>query len=548
MSQSEAVVTDNKPHKLDIEEGKTIYWCRCGRSKNPKGLCDGSHRGTDFTPLAFKPKETKEAHICMCKRTKNPPFCDGSHAKLKAKDFDIEDMGKPSTLSDDDNEEVTATKEEPTLPAIRELARGPLSSQHGESVSMGVPLYTLPQWDDIQLLPGQLSKRPLMDDAPVSTQLVIGPKAKRPLKMDRPIFVSDMSFGALSEEAKVALAKGAEMAGVGICSGEGGMLPDEQAANSKYLYEYASAHFGWKNEASILSKVQAFHFKLGQGAKTGVGGHLPGSKVTERIAKVRDLPVGEAAVSPAAHPDLVTPDDFARMAEHVRAVSGGIPIGVKMSANDIEADIDFALAIGIDYIILDARGGGTGSAPAIIRDNIGIPGPAAIARARRHLDLRGATDVTLIATGGLRVPAHFVKAMALGADGVAIANSAIQSIGCVAARMCGTNQCPSGVATQDEELRKKLNVPKGARQLNHFLRNSTSLMQVLARACGHGSLSELSTADLTTWKSDMAQLAGIKYSGVSLGATPPPAESSLATAAAIVFAGALVAGAILMRR
>lgn len=171
---------------------------------------------------------------------------------------------------------------------------------HGPTSAMGVPLTELPRWDDLQLLAGQMARKPLLDDAEVGTDLVIGPRAEKPLHLEIPIFVSDMSYGALSEEAKVALAMGAEMCGTGICSGEGGMLPEEQAANARYFYELASGRFGWSLDK--VAKCQAFHFKGGQGAKTGTGGHLPGEKVQGKIAEVRGLEVGQAAISPATFP------------------------------------------------------------------------------------------------------------------------------------------------------------------------------------------------------------------------------------------------------
>ena len=214
-----------------------------------------------------------------------------------------------------------------------------------------------------------------------------------------------MSFGALSKEAKIALSKGAEMAGTGICSGEGGMLPEEQASNSRYFYELASGKFGFSWDK--VQKAQAFHFKGGQGAKTGTGGHLPSNKVTKEIAEVRGLKEGETAISPAAFPDMFTADDFKKFANEVREKTGGIPIGFKIAASHIEADIQFALDVGVDYIILDGRGGGTGSAPIILRDNINVPTIPALARARKYLDEVGATDITLIITGGLRLPEDF---------------------------------------------------------------------------------------------------------------------------------------------
>ena len=351
-----------------------------------------------------------------------------------------------------------------------------------------------------------------MDSHPVDSELVIGPGAARPLHLDIPVFVSDMSFGALSEEAKVALAMGAELAGIGICSGEGGMLPEEQEANSRYFYELASAQFGWSLDK--VAKCQAFHFKGGQGAKTGTGGHLPGEKVVGKIAEVRGLEPGHPAISPPTFPDLVTADDFRRVASDVRDATGGVPIGFKLSAQHIEADIDFALQVGCDYIILDGRGGATGAAPKIFKQNISVPTLAALPRARRHLDACGARDVMLIITGGLRTESDFVKALALGADGVAISNSALQAIGCLGMRACHTNNCPVGIATQQKGLRARLIVEDSARRLHTYLTASVELMKVLARACGHDRLSGFNVDDLTTWKKDVADLTGVAYGGV----------------------------------
>ena len=412
-------------------------------------------------------------------------------------------------------QDVHGAPEEPHTQYIQHLAEKGLSDtgHHGRVDAMGVPRQDLPSWDDIQLLTAQLHKLPLLDDAKVGTGVVIGPNAKKPLLLDRPLFVSDMSFGALSEEAKVSLAKGAELAGTGICSGEGGMLPDEQAANSRYFYELASARFGYSMDK--VQKCQAFHFKCGQGAKTGTGGHLPGNKVQGKIAEVRGLAEGEPAISPPRFPDWENIEDYRKFAEEVREATGGIPIGVKLSAQHIEQDIQAALDIGVDYIILDGRGGGTGAAPVIFRDNISVPTIPALARARRYLDQQGRQDISLVITGGLRLPADFIKALALGADAIAVSNAAIQAIGCLGMRACHTNNCPVGIATQKPELRARLKIEKGAQQLNNFFRASTELMQVMARACGHTHLNQFNQNDLTTWKREMADLSGVTYGGVA---------------------------------
>ena len=406
------------------------------------------------------------------------------------------------------------TPDEPHVGLIRRLADEGLAGvgRHEPMVSMGVSRLELPRWDDIQFVTAQLARLPQLDAVPVATDLVIGPAAARPLRLEIPIFVSDMSFGALSAEAKVALAKGAELAGTGICSGEGGMLPEEQAANSRYFYELASGMFAWSLDKAAVA--QAFHFKLGQAAKTGTGGHLPGSKVSARIAEVRGLEAGQAAISPARFLDLDDAAGFREMADQVRAATGGIPVGVKMSAQHIEDDIDAAIEIGVDYIILDGRGGGTGAAPALFRDHISVPTIPALARARRHLDSRGGDEVTLIATGGLRTHTDFAKALALGADGIAVANAAMQAIGCLGMRACATNNCPVGIATQKDHLRARLPVEEAAQRLDRFLTATVDLMSAMARACGHTRLDQFGIDDLTTFDREMHHLAGIAYGGV----------------------------------
>ena len=404
---------------------------------------------------------------------------------------------------------------EPHVQLIQTYANEGLTKtgHHGAVAAMGVSRELLPSWDDIQFVTAQLATPPQLDDVPVGSEVVIGRNAKKPLTLKIPLLVSDMSFGSLSQPAKIALARGAERAGTGICSGEGGMLAEEQAGCSKYFYELASARFGFAWDK--VMKVQAFHFKGGQAAKTGTGGHLPGRKVSAKIAEVRGLKVGEDAISPARFPDWTEVSQFKAFADEVRERTGGIPIGFKLSAQHIEQDIDAALAIGCDYIILDGRGGATGAAPLIFRDNISVPTIPALARARRHLDSCGRQDVTLIITGGLRTPADFAKALALGADAVALANSAIQAIGCIGMRACHTNNCPVGIATQNPRLAARLDVEKSAERLARFLETSVELMKILARACGHTHLNQFRLEDLTTWKEEMARLSGVPFGGVS---------------------------------
>lgn len=506
------IVADNSPIAVELEADREYHFCTCGRSAS-QPFCDGSHAGSGFEPLAFTPRDPGEAWLCRCKHSADAPYCDGSHQRFDDQQVGAE--GDGAIAREGGAPEAKPTAEEPTVALIHQLAREGLRrvGHHGPMGAMGVPRACLPDWDDLQIMVGQLARRPLAEDEVVDTRLVIGPEAKRPLELAIPLLVSDMSFGALSEEAKVAMARGAEMAGTGICSGEGGMLPEEQAENSRYFYELASAMFGYREE--LLARVQAFHFKGGQGAKTGTGGHLPGVKNTGRIAEVRGIEAGQPAISPPTFDRLRGVGDFTRFADRVREITGGIPVGFKLSANHIERDIQFALDAGADYIILDGRGGGTGAAPLMFRDHISVPTIPALARARRYLDRQGASGrVTLIITGGLRTHVDFIKAMALGADGIALANSAMQAIGCVGARICNSNNCPAGIATQQPHLRARLDVEESARRLARFLDASVSLMQVMARSCGHRQLQQFGLEDLSTFREEMARLSGVAYSGV----------------------------------
>ncbi len=513
---SRPIIAANKPARVSLEAGKEYFFCACGRSKD-QPFCDGSHAGTGIEPKSFKPGEDGEAFLCQCKQTANAPYCDGTHKHLDDDQVGSEaPEDSPGQSADGSGmPQPKATREEPTVEFIHQLAREGLEGVgvHGPMAAMGVPRNELPRWDDLQLMVAQMAVKPLMEDAPVDTGLVIGPEAKKPLSLKIPLLVSDMSFGSLSQEAKIALARGAEQAGTGICSGEGGMLPEEKAENSRYFYELASARFGYRDE--LMADIQAFHFKGGQGAKTGTGGHLPGNKNTRKISEVRGIPEGKPAVSPPTFEDLSSTAEFRAFADRVREISGGVPIGFKLSANHIERDIGFALEAGADYIILDGRGGGTGAAPEMFRNHISVPTIPALARARRCLDEAGASGrVTLIITGGLRVPVDFVKALALGADGVALSNSAMQAIGCVGARICNTNNCPAGIATQRESLRQRLDVDQAAVRLATFMSSSVALMKVMARACGHESLAQFSAEDLATWNRDMAALSGVRFAGV----------------------------------
>ncbi|MGI6216956.1 MAG: glutamate synthase-related protein, partial [Coriobacteriales bacterium] len=321
----------------------------------------------------------------------------------------------------------------------------------------------MPNWDDILLLGAQLDPMPLDDDYDVSTKTVIGAGAKKPLVLDSPIYISHMSFGALSKEAKVALAKGSAMARTAMCSGEGGILPEERQAAYKYIFEYVPNKYSATDEN--LKRADAIEIKIGQGTKPGMGGHLPGGKVTEEIARIRGRAVGESIQSPSRFAEIDGPEGLRKMVDMLRDRSDGRPIGVKISAGHIENDLAVIERSGADFVTIDGRGGATGSSPLLLRESTSVPTMLALYRARKFLDETG-SKMQLVITGGLRVASDFAKALAMGADAVAIATAALIALGCQQYRICDSGNCPMGIATQDPELRKRLDVEEASKRVS----------------------------------------------------------------------------------
>ena len=364
-------------------------------------------------------------------------------------------------------------------------------------------------WDDLLIKGAQLATIPLNDDEPVRTRTILGPRADKPLVIDTPIMVSHMSFGALSREIKIALARGSAAVGTAICSGEGGLLEDELASAHRYIFEYVPNRYSVTDEN--LRRVDAIEIKIGQSAKPGMGGHLPGNKVTGEIAAVRGRVEGRDIISPAHFPDIHSRDDLRRLVDSLRQRSEGRPIGIKIAAGNLEADLDFALSAGPDFITLDGRAGATGAAPKFVKDATSIPTIYALCRARKFLDQRQADHVSLVITGGLRVSSDFAKALALGADAVAIASAALMASGCQQYRLCHTGKCPVGIATQDPQLRQRLQVDKSARYLENFLRVSTEELKMFARLTGHRDVHDLSVRDICTTNAEISNSTVIEH-------------------------------------
>lgn len=367
----------------------------------------------------------------------------------------------------------------------------------------------LPKWDDILILGGQLAHMPLENDEPVSTTTVIGKNAKKPMILDSPVYVTHMSFGALSKEAKVALSRGSAMARTAMCSGEGGILPEEMAAAYKYILEYVPNRYSVTDEN--LRNADAIEIKIGQGTKPGMGGHLPGEKVTPEIARIRGKKEGEDVQSPSRFPGINSREDLKALVSEIRSRSDGRPVGVKIAAGHIEDDLDFILFSEPDFITIDGRGGATGSSPKHLRDATSVPTIYALSRARKFLDQRK-SDVELVITGGLRISSDIAKALAMGADAVAIGTAAMIAAGCQQYRICGSGKCPVGIATQDPELRKRFDEDAAAMRVGNFLNATKAELRTFARVTGHRSIHDLTTGDLITLDRDIAEITGIKRS------------------------------------
>ena len=414
-------------------------------------------------------------------------------------------------------EEKTADKDE--LYNAEEFKNARYMAEIHEMAATGRPISSamgtqlpLPMWEDILLCGGQLSWLPLSEDDKVTLRTTIGSRATKPMVLEGPVFISHMSFGALSREAKIALAKGSAMAKTAMCSGEGGILPEEQEAAYKYIFEYVPNKYSATNEN--LKAADAIEIKIGQGTKPGMGGHLPGVKVTEEIAAIRGKKPGEDIQSHGRFESIQSGKDLKKLVSQLRRRSEGRPIGIKIAAEHIEADLELCVLAEPDFITIDGRGGATASSPFMIREATTVPTIYALSRARKYLDSVNA-DIDLVITGGLRVSADFAKAIALGADAIAVASAAMMAAGCQQYRICGSGRCPFGIATQDPELRKRFPIEEGAKRVANYLQVSFRELEMFGRITGHRDIHELGLSDLVTTNEEIHKYTGIAHVGES---------------------------------
>jgi len=389
----------------------------------------------------------------------------------------------------------------------------------------------IPTFDDLVFLPGTLTRFVIEGyREKCETKTIIGPRCKNPIELEIPVYITGMSFGALSYEAKTALARGATMAGSATCSGEGGMIPDERRYSEKWFYQCIQSRYGFNpHHAQLADGIEVF---IGQGQKVGMGGHLMGQKVTDQVAEMRSLPSGIDQRSPARHPDWLGPDDLALKIQEIReATDWQIPIQLKLGAARVYDDVRMAAKCDPDSIYIDGMEGSTGAGPHLATEETGVPGMAAIRQARRAIDDIGKNgEITLIYAGGIRNGGDVAKALALGADAIAIGHSAMMAMNCNKeipeadyyeemgvdageCYHCHTGRCPVGIATQDPELRKRLDPDEAAERVYNFLHTLTIEAQMMARACGKTNIHSLEPEDLAALTMEASALAQVPMAG-----------------------------------
>ena len=391
----------------------------------------------------------------------------------------------------------------------------------------------LPSLDDLTFIPGTLTRVPLEGyREKCSTKTVLGSRfAERPIELDIPVMITGMSYGALSYNAKVALAQGATRAGTSTTTGDGGMLPAEREHSKVLIYEVLPSRYGLN--VHHLKAADGIEITVGQGAKPGTGGLLLGSKVSEQVARMRDLPDGVDQRSPCRHPDFLGPDDLILKIEEFReATDWQVPVFVKMGATRVYDDVKLAAKVGADVIVVDGMEGGTGASPELLMDHTGIPTLAAVCEARRALEDMGLYGkVELIIAGGIRSGTDAAKAMALGADAIYIGTAALIALNCNkpvyledyrklgtephSCHHCHTGRCPVGITTQDPELMERLPIPEAADRVANFLQAMTLEIQMLARACGKGNIHDLEPEDLRALTVESSAITGLPLVGTN---------------------------------
>ncbi|TDQ83305.1 N-methylglutamate synthase subunit C precursor [Dongia mobilis] len=391
----------------------------------------------------------------------------------------------------------------------------------------------MPHFDDLLFLGASISRYPLEGyREKCGTDVVLGTRfAKKPIELKIPVTIAGMSFGALSGQAKEALGRGATAMGTSTTTGDGGMTPEERGHSTKLVYQLLPSRYGMNPDD--LRKADAIEVVVGQGAKPGGGGMLLGQKITERVAKMRNLPVGIDQRSACRHPDWTGPDDLAIKITELREITNWEkPIYVKVGATRPYYDTALAVKSGADVVVLDGMQGGTAATQEVFIEHVGIPILAALRPAVQALqDLDMHRKVQLVVSGGIRNGADVAKCLALGADAVAIGTAALIALGDNAPaleeeyRKIGSTagayddwhegRDPAGITTQDPALAARLDPVKAGKRLANYLAVLTMETQIIARACGKSHVHNLEPDDLVALTVEAAAMARVPLAGTS---------------------------------
>jgi glutamate synthase domain-containing protein 2 len=374
-----------------------------------------------------------------------------------------------------------------------------------------------PNFDDLLILPSQLSRLSIdtyREDC--KTQTVLGGRfAKKPLVIETPIMISGMSYGALSKEAKIALAKSTQIVGTSINNGEGGLLPEERENSYKQVVQITPSRMGFS--LRNIEAADALEIICGIGAKPGLSGHLMGSKITKEIAAFRQLPEGIDLHSHPRHSDIFGADDMVLKIQELRDVTDWqIPIFIKIAAGRVREDVKIAAKTGADGIVIDGAEGGTGAAPVVASTHLGIPTLPALVQGVRALEEMGVRDeISLIVSGGIKDGSDVAKALALGADAVAIGTGAMVAMGCVVCLRCHEGKCAFGIGTQDPERRKRLDIDAAAQRVANYIQGMTYEATLLAKAAGKTVLANMEREDLRALTLEACAMTGIPMLGTN---------------------------------
>lgn len=374
-----------------------------------------------------------------------------------------------------------------------------------------------PNFDDLLILPAQLTRMPVdtyREDC--KTQTVLGARyAKEPLVIETPVMISGMSYGALSKEAKTALAKATNIVGTSINNGEGGLLPEERDNSYKQVVQITPSRMGFS--LRNIEAADAIEIIIGIGAKPGLSGHLMGCKISEEVAKFRQLPPGIDLHSHPRHGDIFGADDLCIKIEELRDITDNrIPIFLKIAAGRVWEDVKIAAKAGVDGIVIDGSEGGTGAAPVIAANNLGIPSLPALVQAVKSLEDMGVKDeMSVILSGGIKDGADLAKALALGADAVALGTGVMVAMGCVVCLKCHEGKCAFGIGTQDPELRKRLDIDLAAQRVANYIQAITIEATILAKAAGKSKLCNLEREDIRSLTLEACAMTGIPLVGTN---------------------------------